>query len=63
MADLLSDIASMTTRAGIDEFNRQLNKRLAEAGIKGDDILKITTALNARKKEIAAEIGKKTEIM
>ena len=49
---LLADIASMSTRAGIDEFNRQLNKRLAQAEIKGNDILKITTALNARKKEI-----------
>ncbi len=52
VADLLADIASMSTRAGIEEFNRQLNKRLAKAGIKGDDILKITTALNARKKDI-----------
>ena len=50
--DLLADIESMSTRAGIDELNRQLNKRLAQAGIKGNDILKITNALNAKKKEI-----------
>src|SRR3990167_1271338 len=50
--DLLADIEFMSTRAGINELNRQLNKRLAQAGIKGNDILKITNALNAKKKEI-----------
>ena len=49
---LLLDIASMSTKAGVDELTRQLNKRLAEAGIKGNDILRVTNALNARKKEI-----------
>ena len=57
--DLLADIEFMSTRAGINELNRQLNKRLAQAGIKGNDILKITNALNAKKKEIEKIQAKK----
>ena len=57
--DLLADIESMSTRAGINELQAQLNKRLADAGIKGNDILKITNALNARKKEIEKIQAKK----
>ena len=53
VADLLADIASMSTRAGITELEAQLNKRLKKAGITGnEDIAKITVALSAKKKEI-----------
>src|SRR3990167_9305098 len=51
--ELLADIESMTTHAGITEMQIQLNARLKKAWIaNNEDILKITTALNKRKKEI-----------
>ena len=51
--DLLADIESMTTRAGITELQAQLNARLKKSGItSNEDIVRIAAALNARKKEI-----------
>src|SRR3990167_22861 len=51
--DLLADIASMSTHAGITEMEIQLNARLKKAGITvNEDISKICIALKLKKSEI-----------
>ena len=62
VAELLSDIALMSTRAGINEMQAQLNARLKKAGITGNkDISRITVALSQKKAALAESQEKKGE--